>query len=492
MLLISTRSGNELFRPAEAIIRGLADDGGLFVPTEFPPLEFDFSTVVKPDYKEIAFKVISHFFDDFSEEELKNAILRAYDEKFDISDIVDIKNYDPVFILELFHGPTYAFKDMALSLLPHLMVKAKEKLSITEDVVILAATSGDTGKAALAGFANVPGTKIIVFYPQDGVSNIQKLQMITQEGDNTFVIGVDGNFDDAQTGVKKIFQDKDIKEIFNNKKIILSSANSINIGRLIPQVVYYYYTYAKMLYDGVIKHGEEINFVVPTGNFGNILAGYYAKKIGLPIKRLLCASNENNVLYDFIMSGNYNRNRPFYKTMSPSMDILISSNLERLLYDVTEKQVTVSELINNLNSAGSYDIPSIAKDRIQQYFDAAWSDEDDTKETIKTVFEHDGYLMDTHTAVAYHAYQDYRRATGDDIKTVILSTASPYKFSSSVADALGKTSITNDEFDDIDFLARKSGSLVPSGIACLKDRPIIHKTLCKKDEMKEQVIQMLT
>ena len=436
LLYKSTRSNDVEVTASQAILKGLADDGGLFVPESLPALEADMDTLAGMSYQETAYEVMRQFLTDFTEEELKDCIAKAYDEKFDTKEIAPLVKKDEAYYLELFHGKTIAFKDMALSILPHLLTTSAKKNQVKNEIVILTATSGDTGKAALAGFADVPGTKIIVFYPKNGVSPIQEKQMVTQKGANTFVVGIHGNFDDAQTGVKKMFGDKELAAQMDKAGYQFSSANSINIGRLVPQVVYYVYTYAKMYANGEVAKGEKINVVVPTGNFGNILAAYYAKNMGVPIDKLICASNDNKVLYDFFRTGTYDRNREFILTTSPSMDILISSNLERLIYKIAgadaAKDVT---LMQNLAAEGKYEITDEMKAQLKDFY-GNYANEKETAEEIAEVYKKTGYIMDTHTAVASRVYRKYVAETGDQTKTVIASTASPYKFTRSVMDAI--------------------------------------------------------
>ena len=400
ILYKSTRGDGSTVTASQAILEGLAGDGGLYVPTEIPALEMDLDAASGMKYQEVAYHILSRFLTDYTETELKECIDKAYDSKFETEEIAPLVKQDRSFFLELFHGPTIAFKDMALSILPHLLTTAAKKNNINDEIVILTATSGDTGKAALAGFADVPGTKIIVFYPKDGVSNIQRLQMVTQKGDNTCVIAVDGNFDDCQTGVKKMFNDAALNETLAAKGFRFSSANSINIGRLVPQVVYYVWAYLQLVKRGEIKAGDKINFVVPTGNFGNILAGYYAKLMGLPVNKLICASNENKVLFDFFGSGVYDRNREFILTSSPSMDILISSNLERLIYRITgESEEATRELMDDLRTTGQYTITDEMREKLSD-FRAGFASEEEDFAAIKKLHEESGYIMDTHTGVA--------------------------------------------------------------------------------------------
>ncbi|MDF2804903.1 MAG: threonine synthase, partial [Anaerocolumna sp.] len=434
----STRSQSKPVTASQAILKGLADDGGLYVPQSIPRLNISLDELSKLSYQDTAYEVLKLFFTDYSEEELKDCISQAYDDKFDTAEIAPIKEVDGAYYLELFHGSTIAFKDMALSILPYLLTKAAKKNHVSDEIVILTATSGDTGKAALAGFADVPGTKIIVFYPKDGVSSVQEKQMVTQKGDNTSVIGIRGNFDDAQNGVKAMFNNKELATSLKDKGYILSSANSINVGRLFPQVAYYVYAYGSLIKKGAIQAGDKINVTVPTGNFGNILAAYYAKNMGLPIDKLICASNDNKVLFDFFETGRYNRKRDFILTSSPSMDILISSNLERLIYLAAgmddEKNL---ELMQALTNIGEYSITPEMKECMKDFI-GSYATEVETAATIKSVYERNGYILDTHTAVAAHCYEKYKKETHDETKTVIASTASPYKFTRSVMEAIDK------------------------------------------------------
>ncbi|WP_461206634.1 threonine synthase [Clostridium sp. DL1XJH146] len=489
----STRGGEENVDASYAIVKGIAKDGGLFVPNNIPKLGIDFDKLKDMSYKEVAYVVLSKFLNDFTEEEIKNCIDNAYDSKFDTEEIVPIKKVGDDFYLELFHGPTLAFKDMALSILPYLMTTAAKKVGLEKDIVILTATSGDTGKAALAGFTNVDKIKIIVFYPKDGVSPVQQLQMITHEGDNTFVVGINGNFDDAQSAVKGIFTDDEFKNKLDENGYVFSSANSINIGRLIPQVVYYVYTYSQLLKRGEITKGEEINAVVPTGNFGNILAAYYAKMMGTPINKLVCASNKNNVLYDFINTGIYDKNRSFYTTKSPSMDILISSNLERLLYSISgEDSALVKNLMESLAKDGKYKINEIMKKNMNS-FAAGYTTEENTASTIKNVYEKENYVMDTHTAVAASVLEQYKNKVKDELKAIVASTASPYKFVGSVLDSLDDINLNEgqDEFALAAKLEKISGVEIPKAVLELKGKKIIHDKICEKDEMEKVIKEIL-
>lgn len=488
---VSTRGGQKSVLASEAIIKGIADDGGLFVPTFIPKFDRQLSKYCDMDYKEVAYSVMKLFLSDFSEDELKNCIDKAYDDKFDTKTIAPVVKAGDAYYLELYHGNTIAFKDMALSILPHLMTTAAKKNDIANEIVILTATSGDTGKAALAGFADVPGTKIIVFYPKDGVSPIQKKQMVTQKGANTFVVGINGNFDDAQTGVKKLFADKELEEFMADHHMQFSSANSINIGRLVPQIVYYVYAYTRLVNLEAIKLGDAVNFTVPTGNFGNILAAYYASRMGLPVGKLICASNENKVLYDFFSTGKYDRNREFILTSSPSMDILISSNLERLIYHICENDPDkCKKLMASLASEGRYEISDDMKKQLDIFY-GGFAGEDETAEAVRNVFTKDSYLIDTHTAVAASVYGKYRKDTGDKTPTVIVSTASPYKFTRSVLSAIDKGSISDDDFAMADTLEDLSKVPIPEAVSSIRNAKILHDRICDAEDMKDTVKSIL-
>ena len=486
----STRNKNIAFSSGQAIIKGLASDGGLFVPDSVPSISLsEIESYADMSYRERAKVILSKFLTDFSAEEIAHCVDSAYTkEKFGTDSITPVYKLDNGnYILELWHGPTCAFKDVALQILPHFLVTSLVKNNVNKEIVILVATSGDTGKAALEGFADVEGTRINVFYPNDGVSKIQKLQMVTQQGNNVNVTAVNGNFDDAQNGVKAIFTDKEFEKIADEKNFMLSSANSINWGRLVPQIVYYFSAYADMLKSGEIKAGEKINFVVPTGNFGNILAAYYAKMMGLPVNKLICASNCNNVLTDFIKTGEYNKVRDFNLTISPSMDILISSNLERFLYHASgENCALVNEYMNKLKNDGSYTISPEIKAVIDEVFWGGYATDAETKETIKEVYDKYGYVLDTHTAVAQNVFAKYLENTGDNTKTVIASTASPFKFSRSVIQAIdGDDNYGNstDEFEILDELSRVSNEQIPKSLAELKTKEPIYDVVCNKDEL---------
>ena len=488
----STRNSEETATASEAILKGITSDGGLFVPDSIPKLNVALEDLTKMSYQEIAYAVMKEFLTDFTEEELKTCINNAYDSKFDTEEIAVTKKVDGAYYLELFHGATIAFKDMALSILPHLLVTSARKNNVKNEIVILTATSGDTGKAALAGFADVPGTKIIVFYPKSGVSPIQEKQMVTQKGDNTYVIGIKGNFDDAQTGVKKMFSNKELAKVMNDNGFQFSSANSINIGRLVPQVVYYVKAYADLLKQGALKAGEPMNVVVPTGNFGNILASYYAKQMGIPIGKFVCASNKNKVLFDFFETGKYDRNREFYVTTSPSMDILISSNLERMIYRIAGNDAKqCAKFMAALTKDGEYVITDAMKAELSEFF-GAFGSEEETAVKIKEVYDKEGYVMDTHTAVAAVAYDKYKAATGDDkTPTVIASTASPYKFTRSVMDAIDPAYDAEDDFELVDELNKVSKTAIPKAIEEIRTAPVLHDTVCETAAMEDEVKKIL-
>lgn len=491
LLYKSTRDAERTVTASEAILKGLAEDGGLFVPTSIPKLDVTMDDLKDMSYQDTAYAVMKQFLTDYTEEELRHCINSAYDEKFDTEVIVPLVKVGDTYHLELFHGATIAFKDMALSILPHLLTTAAKKNHVTKDIVILTATSGDTGKAALAGFADVPGTKIIVFYPKDGVSRVQELQMVTQKGKNTSVVAIHGNFDNAQSGVKALFEDKELEKELDLAGYQFSSANSINIGRLVPQVVYYVYAYAKLLQNEEIEAGELINVTVPTGNFGNILAAYYAKQMGVPIAKLICASNENKVLFDFFRTGTYDRNREFVLTSSPSMDILISSNLERLIYAIAGNDaVKNAEFMNKLKNEGVYEITPEMKEKLKD-FEGGYATEEETKETIAGTYRSTGYVMDTHTAVAAHVCRAYRDNSGDGHKQLVASTASPYKFARSVMTAIDSGYDAMDEFALIDELEKVSGVAVPAAIEEIRNAEILHTRECDADKMKETVKEIL-
>ena len=491
VLYNSTRSNGTPVKASEAILKGLSDDGGLFVPDRIPALDKSLKELSGLTYKEVAYEVMKLFLTDFTEEELKQCINNAYDSKFDTEVIAPLVEAEGAYYLELFHGATIAFKDMALSILPHLLITSAKKNQVKNEIVILTATSGDTGKAALAGFAGVKGTKIIVFYPKHGVSPIQEKQMVTQKGDNTCVIGITGNFDDAQTGVKKLFGDKELATEMDKAGYQFSSANSINIGRLVPQIVYYVYAYAQLLKEGRIADGEAINVVVPTGNFGNILAAFYAKNMGLPIKKLICASNDNKVLYDFFETGVYDRNREFVLTTSPSMDILISSNLERLIYRIAGNDAEKNAaLMAALSGQGKYEITAEMKEKLADFY-GNYATEKETAATMKELYEETGYVSDTHTAVATTVYNKYKAQTKDEAKTVIASTASPFKFTRSVMEAIDEKYADMDDFALVDELSKLANVKVPNAIEEIRTAPVLHDRVCDKEEMKAVVKEFL-
>jgi len=491
VLYSSTRSKGTQVKASEAILKGLSDDGGLFVPNQIPALDKSLKELAGMTYQEVAYEVMKLFLTDFTEEELKNCINRAYDEKFDTEVIAPLVEAEGAYYLELFHGSTIAFKDMALSILPHLMITSARKNNIKNEIVILTATSGDTGKAALAGFAGVEGTRIIVFYPKNGVSPIQEKQMVTQKGDNTLVVGIHGNFDDAQTGVKMIFSDKELAKEMEEKGFQFSSANSINIGRLVPQICYYVYSYAKLLAEGKLAEGETLNVVVPTGNFGNILAAFYAKNMGVPLGKLICASNDNKVLYDFFSTGTYDRNREFMLTTSPSMDILISSNLERLIYRIAGNDADKNkELMVALSGEGKYEITGDMKAELKDFY-GNYATEAETAEEIKRLYDACGYVLDTHTAVASAVYQKYVADTKDTAKTVIASTASPFKFTRSVMNAIDEKYDSMSDFELVDELSKIANVTVPNAIEEIRTAPVVHDKQCDVDKMQDVVREFL-
>ncbi len=488
VLYKSTRGRDKGVTASEAILRGLASDGGLFVPDEIPSLTTSFEELAKLSYKELAYVVMSKFFTDYTKGELWSCIENAYDSKFDTDVIAPLKKTKDATFLELFHGRTIAFKDMALSILPYLMTTAAKKNDLKAEIVILTATSGDTGKAALEAFADVRGTRIIVFYPKDGVSPVQELQMVTQKGDNTCVIAVKGNFDDAQSGVKKMFADAALNDDVKRAGYQFSSANSINIGRLVPQIVYYVYAYAQLIKSGEIGSGEKINFVVPTGNFGNILAAYYAKLMGLPVNRLVCASNKNKVLFDFFGTGVYDKNREFYVTSSPSMDILVSSNLERLIYRIAgDDTAATAKWMKELSEQGRYELSNEHRSRLSD-FASGFANEDECAAAIKKLYVEDDYVIDPHTAVAAAVYEKYRSSTLDETKTVIVSTASPYKFTRSVLEAIGgKTYEKHTDVEQFDDLAALSKISEPAAIRELRSAKVRHEKVVGVADMQNAV-----
>ena len=484
----STRGASERVSSAAAILKGLASDGGLFVPASFPQMTLaEIEALVPLSYEERAVRILRLFLTDYTEAELRGCVERAYGRTFDDVRRAPVRTVGELEVLELWHGPTSAFKDMALQLLPQLMSTARVKEGERDTILILVATSGDTGKAALEGFADTEGIRIMVFYPNGGVSPVQRLQMVTQTGANVSVVAVRGNFDDAQRGVKEIFGDAAMAEELAALRTKLSSANSINWGRLVPQIVYYFSAYADLLGERSIAAGDAVNFTVPTGNFGNILAGYYAKRMGLPVGKLVCASNANNVLTDFLQTGIYDRKRDFYQTMSPSMDILISSNLERLLYHLTEDTAQVAAWMQELTEVGKYDASRLLP-ALRESFWAAFADDAATEEEIRAVYERTGYTLDTHTAVAYRAAEGYRRATGDTRPMVVLSTASPYKFGASVLHALGEDTAGLDEFAQMERLHARSGMEIPARLAALRAAAVLHEGICERDDMRAAVL----
>ncbi len=492
MLYKSTRGGGKEVTASQAILQGLSADGGLFVPTHIPKLSKSLEELSRMDYRQTAFEVMRLFLTDFTDEELKTCIERAYDSKFDTEEFAPLRQTDEkTFYLELFHGPTIAFKDMALSILPHLMTTAAKKNHIENEIVILTATSGDTGKAALAGFADVPGTRIIVFYPKYGVSAIQEKQMVTQRGNNTTVIGITGNFDDAQTEVKRIFHDPAMQEKLDRAGYQFSSANSINVGRLVPQIVYYVYAYASLVRQGKITAGAEINFAVPTGNFGNILAAWYAKQIGIPVRKLICASNSNKVLFDFFSTGCYDRNREFILTASPSMDILISSNLERLVYlaDGCDGEACRKRM-EELSVTGSYNVTPEMEKTFADFY-GNYCTEKETAEAIERCFEQHGYMIDPHTAVASGVVDKYRKETGDDTVTVIASTASPFKFNRFVLECFGKAEKEEDDFVLADRLSEMTKVPLPGAVEEIRTLSVLHDLVVDKEDMASAVLNAL-
>ena len=494
-ILYNSTRGIRGFTASQAILQGLSQDGGLFVPEQIPKLERSLRELSEMSYQDVAFEVMKLFLTDFTEEELRTCIRNAYDEKFDTPEIAPLhQTDDKTWFLELYHGATIAFKDMALSILPHLMTTAAAKNGLKKEIVILTATSGDTGKAALAGFADVPGTKIIVFYPKHGVSAIQERQMVTQKGKNTFVIGITGNFDDAQTAVKKMFNDQEMKERLDEAGFCFSSANSINIGRLVPQIAYYVYAYVRLLGKGVLSDGEKVNFTVPTGNFGNILAAWYASKIGIPVNRLICASNENKVLYEFFNTGTYDRKRPFILTSSPSMDILISSNLERLIYETCGRDPEkCSAFMASLRNDGEYSITDKMRSRLSEFY-GNFCSEEETGETIRRVYSENGYVIDTHTAVGAGVYKKYAEETGDPSVTVIASTASPFKFARTVVKRITNQEQGLDEKSDLeltDLLSETTGLPLPKAVEEIRTAPVLHDKVVDAVDMPEAVYGIL-
>lgn len=486
---ISTRGHQDALTFSEAVVRGIAPDGGLYVPTTLP--ENNLAGLTGDEsYAVLAQKVMAPFAD-FEADVLEACTVGAYDSKFSTPQIAPLVTFENTSFLELYHGRTLAFKDMALSILPRFMTAAAKQLKIQDEIVVLTATSGDTGKAALEGFADIPGTRIVVFYPTDGVSDVQKHQMVTQEGKNVLVMGIRGNFDDAQNGVKAIFTDEALSRKLKERGYVFSSANSINIGRLVPQIVYYVHTWLELKKQGTIREGEAFNVVVPTGNFGNILAAWYAKAMGVPINKFICASNVNNVLTDFIRTGRYDLNRPFHTTASPSMDILISSNLERLVFELAGRSgEKTAAFMASLKKEGSYELEPDMKSALADFY-GGYADDQETVQAIQKAYQENGYVMDTHTAVAYKVLADYRRETGDLTHAVIASTASPYKFTRSVVEGMGISTEGLDDFKLIDVLSEKSGLPIPEPIQGLKDRPVLHPGVCDKNVLAYKVLEFL-
>lgn len=487
MQYISTRNKNNKVSFSEALVKGISEDGGLFVPESFPQIsDLDLNEMLEMAYEDRVVKILSLFATDFSEEELSSAARSAYS-RFDGDPAPVVKMDDGIYLLELFHGPTLAFKDMALTLFPQLLSVAKKKIKEDKDILILVATSGDTGKAALEGFKDVDGIKIMVFYPSEGVSAMQKLQMSTQSGENVYVAAIKGNFDNCQTGVKEIFADSEFKSICDENNVVLSSANSINLGRLLPQIVYYFSAYLDLVSSSELTIGDKVNFSVPTGNFGDILAGWYAYKIGLPVGKLLCASNSNNVLTDFFLTGKYDKNRSFYKTISPSMDILVSSNLERLLFEVSGRDDKyIAKLMSELKESGIFEITSEQLSDMTEVIYAGMATEEDTKRTIGMFFDEYAYPLDPHTAVGVYVSDNYSVDESDYLPMVILSTASPYKFSQSVINAIGKKT-SGDPFKDANTLQRMSAMEIPSAISELKNKEVRFTEVYKISEMRKAI-----
>ena len=487
MIMYKSTRGSENYKSAsQAVIQGIAEDKGLYVPERIPQLPVPVSELRGKSYKEIAFTIIRTFFDDYTDEEMKYCTDGAYTDKFEAEEVVPVTKAGDAWFLELYHGRTAAFKDMALSILPYLLTTATKKQQEDKKICILTATSGDTGKAALEGFADVPGTEIIVFFPNQGVSQVQERQMITQEGDNTHVFAIEGNFDDAQTGVKKIFSDPAFAEVLAGYGCRFSSANSINIGRLVPQVAYYVWGYVQLIEQGVIKAGDPVNIVVPTGNFGNILAAYYAGEMGIPVNRFICASNKNRILTDFFNTGVYDTNREFYLTNSPSMDILISSNLERLLYHLAGNDgEEIKKLMSQLENEKHYEVSPQIREGMKKFWGGCATVEE-TNETIGSMYREHGYLIDTHTAVAYKVYQDYVKETGDETPALIASTASAYKFAESVAKSIGLPERSTG-FEYIDDIASETGVRVPKALKDLDKKEIRHRGVIEIADMAKAV-----
>lgn len=485
---VSTRGQQRPLDFCDAILQGIGSDGGLLVP-DFELDQKDLKALQHLSYVDMATEIMTSFVGEQEKEEMRALCQKAYGQNLFPQEVVPVKQAGDVFIAELFQGPTAAFKDMALSLLPHFMTYSLKKKGEQRKVMILAATSGDTGKAALEGFKDVDGTYIQVFYPVDGVSPIQKQQMVTQTGNNVDVVGIQGNFDDAQRAVKQAFQSSALKDLCDEHHVFLSSANSINIGRLIPQIVYYFYSYMTLVNKNEIRLGESVNFTIPSGNFGNCLAGVLAKKMGLPIQKFIVASNKNNILTDFFRTGKYDARREFYKTNAPAMDILVSSNLERLVYMMAQDSQKVKSYMDDLNQNGVYEISSDLLEKIQDVFKAGWLNEDEVLDTIKTCFEQTAYLLDTHTAIGYGVYKEYQKTSGDETKTIILATASPYKFADSVYKALTDQSLS--EYQAIEAVYEKTGVDIPKPLVQLDQKEILHQKVIDKDDIIHEISQKI-
>lgn len=484
----STRGGEKLVSSSYAIINGLAKDKGLYVPYKIHKIKNSLEYLAGLPYEELAFCILKDFLDDFYYDDLKDCIYKAYDNKFENNKVSQIRSISNIHFLELYHGPTLAFKDVALCLFPHLLNKALINNKQKENILVLTATSGDTGKAALEGFSDVPRVKIAVLYPKDGTSLVQKLQMVTHASSNSLVISLNGNFDDAQSSVKSILNNSQIKKEFKDNDLLLSSANSINIGRLLPQIVYYFHSYGTLLNKNVIKPNEKVNIVVPTGNFGNILSAYYGKKLGLPINKLICASNENNVLFDFINTGVYDKRRTLKVTTSPSMDILISSNLERLLYDLSgEDSNLINNLMNSLENYGFYEVPHSIKEKLNQCFYSGFATEKESIDTINKIYKDFNYLIDPHTAVAYSVYEKYKEETHDNTQTIIASTASPFKFPKTMLQGLNIDTSNINDLEALNILSKKTNLPLPQSLKNLNRKPIIHNTVCSKDQVLKAI-----
>ena len=485
---VSTRGQQRPLDFCDAILQGIGSDGGLLVP-DFELDQKDLKALQHLSYVDMATEIMTSFVGEQEKEEMRALCQKAYGQNLFPQEVVPVKQAGDVFIAELFQGPTAAFKDMALSLLPHFMTYSLKKKGEQRKVMILAATSGDTGKAALEGFKDVDGTYIQVFYPVDGVSPIQKQQMVTQTGNNVDVVGIQGNFDDAQRAVKQAFQSSALKDLCDEHHVFLSSANSINIGRLIPQIVYYFYSYMTLVNKNEIRLGESVHFTIPSGNFGNCLAGVLAKKMGLPIQKFIVASNKNNILTDFFRTGKYDARREFYKTNAPAMDILVSSNLERLVYMMAQDSQKVKSYMDDLNQNGVYEISSDLLEKIQDVFKAGWLNEDEVLDTIKTCFEQTGYLLDTHTAIGYGVYKEYQKTSGDETKTIILATASPYKFADSVYKALTDQNLS--EYQAIEAVYEKTGVDIPKPLVQLDQKEILHQKVIDKDDIIHEISQKI-